>query len=119
MNSWYELEAIASSIVLTNETDALIWQYNASRTYTTSCLYAIINYMGVTPVFIPAVWKLVVPPGIHIFLWLVAYNKVMTRDNLLKRNMQKTLNCVFCSEHESVQHLFCECVVALQVWKEI
>lgn len=43
----------------------------------------------------------------------------MTRDNLQKRNMNKPLNCVFCFEHESVQHLFFDCIVAQMVWAEI
>lgn len=84
MNMWYELEAVASSVTLSRDTDALVWQYTASGSYSTSSLYAIINYRGVTPFFIPVVWKLIVPPRIHIFLWLVAYNKLMTRDNLLR-----------------------------------
>ena len=29
-------------------------------------------------------WKLKVPPRIHIFLWLLANNKLLTRDNLAK-----------------------------------
>lgn len=68
MNTWYELEAIVGSIVYTEDSDSLVWQYTATGTYTTSSLYAIINYRGVSPVFIPSVWKLIVPPRIHIFL---------------------------------------------------
>jgi hypothetical protein len=73
----------------------------------------------VTPVFIPSVWELVVPPRIHIFLWLAAYNKIMTRDHLEKRKMNKPLHCVFCSEHGNVQHLFFDCTVAKLVWTQI
>ena len=29
-------------------------------------------------------WKLKVPPRIHIFLWLLANNKLLTGDNLAK-----------------------------------
>lgn len=60
-----------------------------------------------------------VPPRIHIFLWLVAYNKIMTRDNMQKRNMGKPVECVFCLEHESVQHLFFDCLITKLVWEEI
>lgn len=95
MELWYELEVIVSSVSFNNDTDSLVWQYTASGSYTTTSLYAIINYRGVTPIFIPFVWKLVVPPRIHIFPWLASYNKIMTRDNLQKRNMNKPLHCVF------------------------
>lgn len=43
----------------------------------------------------------------------------MTRYNLEKRKMNKPLHCVFCTEHESVQHLFFVCTVAKLVWNEI
>jgi hypothetical protein len=89
MIKWHELEGVAFSLSLYEETDALIWQYENKGEYSTSSLYAIINFGGVTPVFILAVWQLVIPPRVHIFLWLLSQNKPMTRDKLKKRNMNK------------------------------
>jgi hypothetical protein len=43
----------------------------------------------------------------------------MTRDHLKKRNLNKPETCVFCSEPESVQHLFFYCIVARNVWQSI
>ena len=43
----------------------------------------------------------------------------MTRDNLLKRNLNKSIDLFFFSEPESVQHLLCDCLVARLVWKQI
>jgi hypothetical protein len=100
MEQWYALEAIAKSIHLSVETDSLIWQYDSSGVYSASSLYAIINFRGITPIFIPAVWKIVVPPRIHVFLWLIMHKKIMTRDNMKKRNLNKPKDCVFCSEPE-------------------
>jgi len=68
------------------------------------------------PVFIPAVWKIIVPPKIHVFLWLLSNNKLMTVDNLAERGIHKPLDCKFCSEKESVHHLFFDCIVARQLW---
>jgi hypothetical protein len=62
MIKWHELGGIASSISLTEGTDALIWQYDNKGEYSTSSLYAIINFEGVTPVFIHTVWQLTIPP---------------------------------------------------------
>jgi hypothetical protein len=70
MIKWHELEGVAASITLSNETDALIWQYENKGEYSTSSLYAIINFGGVTPVFIPSIWQLIIPPRVHIFLWI-------------------------------------------------
>ena len=68
------------------------------------------------PVYPPAVWKLRVPPKIHVFLWLLSNNKLMTRDNLRKRHIIKPLDCVYCVCNESIQHLFFDCVVAKCTW---
>lgn len=117
MNLWYELEAIVGNKTHTGDFDSLVWQYTSSGDF--GSLYAIINYRGITPVFILAVWKIIVPPRIHIFLWLFSSNKIMARDNLKKRNMNKPVECVFCAEHGSVQHLFFDCLVAKLVWQEV
>ena len=74
--------------------------------------YAIINDRGVIPVHTPAVWKLHVPPRLHVFLWLLANNKTLTRDNLAKMRRVPDPSCVFCSEPETCHHLFFECFVA-------
>lgn len=57
MEQWYELEQIAHSIRLTEDSNALIWKYTSSGLYSSSSLYAIINYRGVFPT---AVWSLIV-----------------------------------------------------------
>jgi mannosylglycoprotein endo-beta-mannosidase len=117
MERWRELEQIASSIFFSNDCDSLIWEYSTSGNYSSSSCYNIISYRGVTPIFIPSIWTLVVPPRVHIFLWLFANNKLMTRDNMLKRNLGKPTDCIFCSEEESVDHLFFSCIVATKIWE--
>lgn len=111
-----ELVEVASSVVLNNETDALVWQYEKSSQYSTT-FYYVINFRGVTPMFVPAVWTIEVPPKIQMFLWLLAHNKLMTTDNLLKRGIIKPKSCQFCCEDEYITHLFFECVVAKYLWE--
>jgi hypothetical protein len=79
-------------------------------------VYKIINFRGVEPVFPSVVWSLKIPPRVHLFLWLLSQNKVLTRDNVLKRVNINDKTCLFCSDIESAHHLFFDCVVAKQVW---
>jgi hypothetical protein len=67
-------------------------------------------------IFLPAVWKLKIPPGIQVFLWLFSQNKIMTRDNLRRRGMPKPLECSLCKEIESVKHLFFDCLISELLW---
>jgi hypothetical protein len=71
-----------------------------------------VNFRGVTPVHIPAVWQIKVSPRLHVFLWLWANNKILTRDNLVTIQHLDDITCVFCAKNESCEHLFLECVVA-------
>jgi hypothetical protein len=119
MEQWYALESIAWGIGLSSDIDSLLWTYSNSGVYLTRLLYAIINFRGVQPIHVPAIWKLILPPRVHVFTWLVMNNKIISRDNLKKRNLNKHETCVFCSCNESVQHLFFDCIVAKLIWNEL
>ena len=93
--------------------------FHSSGVYSVSSFYAIINNRGVVPVHTPAVWKLKVPPRLHVFLWLLANNRLLTRDNLAKRRYVDDLSCLFYSEPETCHHLFFDCFVAKMVWVTI
>jgi hypothetical protein len=119
MQRWYDLKSIAESIQFDGTEDSLIWKFESKGVYYVSSLYAIVNFRGIMPVHISSVWKLKIPPRVHVFLWLLFYNKLLTRDNLHKRQEIPDLCCVFCSEEESIPHLFFVCVVARELWKKI
>jgi hypothetical protein len=119
MEMWLEICEIAQSITFSMEEDLLIWKYESKGVYSSKSLYAIINFRGVQPVFLPAVWDLKIPPRVQIFLWLLSQNKIMTRDNLRHRCIQKTLQCELCSELESVKHLFFDCLVSRLLWSVV
>jgi hypothetical protein len=67
----------------------------------------------------PAVWQLDVPPRLHVFLWLLANDKLLTRNNLTKRRHVDDLTCLSCSDSETCRHLFFDCFVAKLVWSGI
>ena len=113
---WYDMLSIVQSIVLSNEDDVLIWKLESNGVYSVRSMYAMINFRGISQVHIPDMWKIHVPPNIHIFLWLLAHNKLLVRENLVKRQHFNDLSCLFCSEGENINHLFFECVVAKYIW---
>jgi hypothetical protein len=50
-------------------------------------------------------------------LCLLSKNELLTRDNLEKRHNLDDSTCLFCTEKESVHHLFFDCVVARRTWE--
>jgi hypothetical protein len=89
----------------------LIWIYSIQS------LYAVINNRGAKQVFTPIMWKLSVPPRLHIFLWLLANNKTLTRDNLSRIRKVEDSSCLLCNETKSVHHLFFGCCIAKVLWR--
>lgn len=72
------------------------------------------------PIYVPAIRSLKIPQKyIYIFLWLMSHNKLLTKDNLLKRNIVKPSSCAYYNENVSINHLLFDCVVAKCVWVEI
>jgi hypothetical protein len=73
--------------------DSLIWELNSQGIYSVQSLYATISFGGVKHIYTPVMWKLKVPSHIHIFLWLLANNKLITRDNVAKRKEVNDKTC--------------------------
>jgi hypothetical protein len=98
MQQWFELRQIVDEVHFKEESDCIVWQYNSLGKYLVQILYAVINNREVRQVYTPLVWKLSVPSWLHIFFWLFAKNKVLTRDNLAKRKKLDNMSCLFCIE---------------------
>jgi hypothetical protein len=49
---WDEVFSIASTLVLSDEEDEFIWQHTSSGLYSSQSLYSIINFRGITPVYL-------------------------------------------------------------------
>lgn len=116
MKMWLQLVEIAHTINFSVEEDQPIWKYESKGVYSSKTLHAVINFREIQPVFLPSVWELKIPPRVQIFLWLLSQNKIMTRDNLRHRGIQKNLICELCSELESVKHLFFDYLVYRLLW---
>jgi hypothetical protein len=116
---WEDLCAVVDQVELNVDSDSLVWCYEKSGVYSSQSCYAVISFRGVTPVHLPAIWNIVVPPKIHLFLWLLSHNKLATVDNLNKKGLDQPVQCCFCNEKETINHLFFGCVVARAIWKMV
>jgi hypothetical protein len=79
----------------------------------------VVNFREITLVFVSSVWKLLSPPRVQFFLWLLSKNKLLTRDNLAKRKNISDPTCLLRSENESIIHLFFGCCISKLIWKYI
>jgi hypothetical protein len=66
------------------------------------------------------VWRLKCPSKAHIFMWLLLNNKVLSWDNLQKRNTQCPGWCIFCTDSEETNfHLNISYAFSNQVWRKL
>jgi zinc-binding in reverse transcriptase len=50
---------------------------------------------------------------------MTLHNKILTKDNLKKRGWSGDHSCVFCSNPESVDHLFFHCPFVIDFWSQL
>jgi hypothetical protein len=50
---------------------------------------------------------------------ILSHSKLATVDNLNKRGLNKPVQCCFCNENESINHLFFECMIAKAIWRYV
>jgi hypothetical protein len=112
-----ELVALCSKFNLSSQEDKPIWRLG-NKGFTVNYLYKK-NSLDQIKVPYRFLWKSKLPQKIKVFLWLVIRNKILTKDNLRKRNWKGSDECCFCGGMESIDHLFFKCSVAKFVWRVV
>jgi hypothetical protein len=112
----------SSQIRLMDCEDELIWDPAPSGIYSPKLGYLKYNSdLGLRePVWWwRKLWKVKSPTKTRLFMWNVLQNKVLTWDNLQKRNFFGPGWCSLCKyEGENILHLFLKCRFIKKVWTE-
>jgi hypothetical protein len=63
------------------------------------------------------IWKSLVLPKCHFFIWLVAQKKCWTTDRLAKRGLNHSEKCLlYDQEEETLNHLLVKCSFSREFW---
>ena len=60
-----------------------------------------------------------IPLKIKVFTWYLRRGVILTKDNLVKRNWNGSMKCIFCPQPETIKHLFFECSFTRSIWSAI
>jgi hypothetical protein len=96
------------------------WGWGKTGVYTTAEGYNLLQASrnnSQTPAFWKDVWEPLAIPKVNFFFWTLVHNKILTGDNLEKRNIVGPHRCALCNNNaETTQHLFIDCNYAKEVW---
>ena len=117
LNDW-EVEELASfysllySFNLVGGGDKIWWVPNSKGKFEVSSFYNEIIAKDSCPFPGKNIWRVKAPPRVAFFVWSAALGKILTQDNLRKKNMVVINRCGMCKrDEETVDHLLlhCEC----------
>jgi hypothetical protein len=106
-----------SSVQLSDHKELIHWKWTVDEKYSTASAYEC-QWWG-SMVLYPAmpVWTAFSEPKCKFFTWLALHDKVLTANNLLKRNWECNYNCSLClCIHETTEHLLTGCNFSETVW---
>jgi hypothetical protein len=86
MGRWDELCSLSCSISLLPEEDSPHWIFENSGVYSVKSFYRFVNDGDVRVPHLASIWRIQIPGRVHVFLWMLCQNKLLTRDNLSKRS---------------------------------
>jgi hypothetical protein len=96
------------------------WGWGQSGIYTSAAGYRALQASKNSshpPAFWKRVWDQLSIPKVNFFFWTLMHNKILTGDNLEKRNIAGPHRCALCNNNsETSQHLFMGCTFAKEVW---
>jgi Reverse transcriptase (RNA-dependent DNA polymerase)/zinc-binding in reverse transcriptase len=86
----------------------LLWSKNNIGTFTSKSAYQFMINSGVHLRWPAIPWRLTIPPKVKLFIWLLLQDKLLTNENLAKRNWLGGSKCMLCDVTllETSCHLF-------------
>jgi hypothetical protein len=122
LNDW-EVDELASlysllySYNLGDGADKIWWIPNRRGKFEVRSFYTILT--SSVNIHFPwkSIWRTKAPPRVAFFVWSAALGKILTLDNLRKKNLVLVNRCGMCKkEEESIDHLLLHCESAQFLW---
>ncbi|KAK5795380.1 hypothetical protein PVK06_036644 [Gossypium arboreum] len=105
--------------------DRIVWIHDKGAVFSVKKLSQLLAYDGIEAVefSFDRIWSLKVPPKVRNFLWMLAINRIPTKDFLISRRIQidsSNRGCPWCDRVlENTNHLFFECSFIKSFWSFI
>ncbi|KAJ1695315.1 hypothetical protein LUZ63_012013 [Rhynchospora breviuscula] len=133
LHSWHELvpapmtlehsarQTILRNLSLVEGDDSVSWRWRSDGKYSSASVYKTLISAGKVTFRYSKIWKLKLPPSLKMFLILLAHGRLLTQEQLLKRNMLVQQRCYLCQQAllETADHLFSQCHFSSQILRHL
>jgi hypothetical protein len=97
-------------VVLNDHKDEISWTWTANGMYYVASAYECQFLGAISPFLAKQIWQAKSEAKCKFFAWLLMHNRVLTADNMSKRNWTCDPFCSFClCNLETLKHLFSQC----------
>lgn len=111
------MHAALSEITLTDSEDIITWRWTSNGQYIVASAYEAQFKGSITYFLAENIWKAQCEPRCRFFTCLALHDRVLTSDNLVKRNWPHNEFCQLCySVQETTAHLLTECNFREALW---
>ena len=111
------LRLLASNLPSGIEGDRLIWKLTKKGDFTICSFYHKLHVSSSVVFPWKGIWKVKAPRHVSFFLWTVAWDRILTGDNLRLRGFDFVHWCIMCRCcGETVDHLLLYCEKAHHLW---
>lgn len=104
VDQWQSLVDLCKNVTLSEDEDKLSWLLDSSGEYSVKSFCSAMQIGEKCPDRF--LWKVKIPPRIKTFLCLVLKGSILTRDVQIHRGGRCEVECLFCGNKESINHLF-------------
>jgi hypothetical protein len=100
--------------------DKMCWNPVRKKAFEVKSYYKVLSSPIQSYFLWKSIWKVKVPPRVAFFVWTATLGKILTLNNLRKRNIIVMELCFMRkSSGESIDHLFLHCMVVTELWRMI
>jgi hypothetical protein len=109
-----------TEVNLSNDRDEIIWKWASNGKYSVSSIYDCQFRGSIIHFSATSIWQETTEPKCRFFGWLVLHDRVLTANNMIKRNWPCNYNCFLClCMHESTEHILTQCNYTEAAWNVI
>jgi exonuclease III len=113
-------EVLYSCKISQGNVDRIRWSSSKKGLFEVKSFYKILSNSHAEVFPWKSIWRCKVPKRVAFFGWNAALGKILTHDNLRKRNIVVVEWCCLCKKNgESVDHLLLHCEVATYLWHSV